>query len=90
LSPEDAITSIRFLLRSGGSYSYSNSNNSHDGGTAMARSTTTTASDPRSPDSASSIVPVKIDPVSYSDEDYALKFGRNWSPTNQSRSSGEG
>lgn len=95
LSPEDAITSIRLLLRSGSSsqsnsYSYSNSNNSNDGGTVLARSTTTTASDSRSPDSASSMVPADVDYAPYSHEDYAMRFGRYLSPTDQSRSSGEG
>jgi hypothetical protein len=99
LSPEDAITSIRSLLRGSGSnssysksyiYSYSNSNNSNDGGTVLARSTTTTASDSRSPDSASSMVQAEVDCAPYSHDDHAMRFGRYLSPTDQSRSSGEG
>lgn len=94
-SPEDAITSIRLLLRSGrssqsNSFTYSNSNNSNDGGTVLARSTTTTASNSRSPDSSSSMVPTEVDYAPYSQDDYAMRFGRYLSPTDQSRSSGEG
>lgn len=93
-SPEDAIVSIRLLLRSGSrsqsnGYSYSNSNNSNDGGTVLARSTTTTASHSRSPDSASSMVPAEMDYAPYSHDDFAMRFGRYVSPTDQSRSSGE-
>jgi hypothetical protein len=94
-SPEDAITSIRLLLRSGSrsqsnSYTYSNSSNSNDGGTMIVRSTTTTASHSRSPDSASSMVPADVDYAPYTHDDYAMRFGRYLSPTDQSRSSGEG
>lgn len=100
-SPEDAIVSIRLLLRSGSrsqsnGYNYSNSNNSNssnksnDGGTVLARSTTTTASHSRSPDSASSMVPAEMDYAPYSHDDFAMRFGRYVSPTDQSRSSGEG
>lgn len=94
-SPEHAITSIRLLMRSGSSsernsYTYSNSNHSNDGGAVPARSTTTTTSASRSPDSASSIVPAEVDHTSYNYEGYAMRFGGYLSPTNQSRSSGEG
>ncbi|KAE8553061.1 hypothetical protein EYB25_004440 [Talaromyces marneffei] len=95
MSPEDAIVSIRHLLRSGSSshsniYSHSNSNSSNDGGAVPARSTTTTASNSRSPDSTSSIVPVEMDSVPYSREGCDMRFGRHLSPIDQSRSSGEG
>ncbi|KUL84722.1 hypothetical protein ZTR_07643 [Talaromyces verruculosus] len=94
-SPEDAITSIRILLRSGSSsqsnsYTYSSSSNSNDGGTVIARSTTTTASHSRSPDSASSMMPADVGYTPYTYDDYVTRFGRYVSPTDQSRSSGEG
>ncbi|EED18180.1 hypothetical protein TSTA_119420 [Talaromyces stipitatus ATCC 10500] len=93
LSPEDAIVSIRSLLRSGSSrysYSNSNSNNSNDGGTVMAASTITTTSDSQSPDSASSMIPVNMDSVSYVHVDCVLGVDGNLPPTDQYRSSGEG